>query len=463
MFKRIITLLILLPYINAQIALPTFQAVHKPHNIASSSVVGPVICVGYRHTGAILANGTVKAWGDNSNGELGQGNTTHIGDGSNEMGDNLPAIDLGTGRTATAIAAGYFHTIALLDNGTVKAWGYNSYGALGQGNTTQIGDGSNEMGDNLSAIDLGTGRTATAIAAGRYHTVALLDNGTVKAWGYNNMGQLGQGNTTQIGDGSNEMGDNLPAIDLGTGRTATVIAAGFNHTVALLDNGAVKAWGRNARGQLGQGNTANLGDGSNEMGDNLSAIDLGTGRTATAIAAGRQHTVVLLDNGTVKAWGYNHKGQLGQGNTANLGDGSNEMGDDLPAIDLGTGRTATAIAASGYHTVALLDNGTVKSWGDNSYGQLGQGNTANLGDGSNEMGDNLSAIDLGTGRTATAIATGYFHTIVVLDNRTVKAWGLNNYGQLGQGNTTQIGDNSGEMGDNLSAVDLSSSSDATLE
>ena len=222
MFKRIIPLLIFLSYINAQIALPTFQAVHITQNITSSSVVGPVICIGFYHMGAILANGTVKAWGRNNYGQLGQGNKTTIGDGSGEMGDNLSAIDLGTGRTATAIAAGRYHTVVLLDNGTVKAWGRNHYGYLGQGNTTDIGDGSNEMGDNLSAIDLGTGRTATAIAAGYYVTLALLDNGTVKAWGRNDYGQLGQGNTTDIGDDSGEMGDNLSAIDLSSSSDATL-------------------------------------------------------------------------------------------------------------------------------------------------------------------------------------------------------------------------------------------------
>jgi alpha-tubulin suppressor-like RCC1 family protein len=319
------------------------------------------------------------------------------------------------------------------------------------------------MGDNLAAIDLGTGRTATAVAAGNFHIVALLDNGTVKAWGYNAHGALGQGHTSPIGDGSNEMGDNLPAIDLGTGRTATAVAAGAYHTIVLLDNGTVKAWGYNYYGALGQGHTSYIGDGSGEMGDNLAAIDLGTGRTATAVAAGAYHTIVLLDNGTVKAWGYNYYGALGQGHTSPIGDGSNEMGDNLPAIDLGTGRTATAVAAGAYHTIVLLDNGTVKAWGYNYYGALGQGHTSYIGDGSGEMGDNLSAVDLGTGRTATAIDGGYYTTIVRLDDGTIKVWGYNGQGQLGQGNTSNIGDGPGEMGDNLSAVDLSSSSDATLE
>ena len=201
------------------------QCISHPHTAGSSCstcATGSVIGGGYRHSAAILENGTVKAWGDNNYGQLGQGNTQDIGDGSNEMGDNLSAVDLGTGRTATAIAVSYYHAMVILDNGTVKGWGYNGQGQLGQGNNTRIGDGSNEMGDNLEAIDLGTGRTATAIAGGNFHTVALLDNGTVKAWGYNPQGQLGQGNTNNIGDGSNEMGDNLSPIDLSSSSDATL-------------------------------------------------------------------------------------------------------------------------------------------------------------------------------------------------------------------------------------------------
>ena len=223
MIKRITLILLSFFYIiNAQIALPTFQAVHKPHNITSSSTVGPVIAGRWAQVGAILANGTVKFWGRNSYGQLGQGNTTRMGDHANEMGDNLSPIDLGTGRTATAIASGRYTAMAILDNGTAKAWGWGNMGALGQGNTNNIGDGADEMGDNLSAVDLGTGRTATAIAAGAYFAGALLDNGTVKFWGYNNYGELGQGNRNHIGDNADEMGDNLSPIDLSSSSDATL-------------------------------------------------------------------------------------------------------------------------------------------------------------------------------------------------------------------------------------------------
>ena len=420
----------------------------------SSSLKAIKIAIGAYHTIVISENGTVKCWGNNSVGQLGYEDTSNRGDDPYEMGNFLPIIDLGTGRAAVQIAAGENFAAALLDNGSIKCWGYNHYGQLGYGNLTAYGDNPGEMGDTLPTVDLGTGRTAVQIAAGNAHTVVLLDDGTVKCWGWNNYGQLGYEDTIQRGDNSGEMGDTLPTVDLGTGRTAVQIAAGGYHTVVLLDDGTVKCWGYNGSGQLGYGDTNNRGDNSGEMGDTLPTVDLGTGRTAVQIAAGGYHTVVLLDDGTVKCWGYNSFGQLGYGDGNSRGDNPGEMGDTLPAVDLGTGRTAAQIAAGSEFTAVLLDNGTIKCWGRNDYGQLGYGDGNSRGDNPGEMGDALPAVDLGTGRTAAQIAAGSEFTAVLLDNGTIKCWGRNNYGQLGYGDTENRGDNSDEMGDNLLVVDL---------
>ena len=370
------------------------------------------------------------------------------------MSDNLPTVDLGTGATAVQVTVGGLTTCALLDDGTVKCWGYNMDGQLGQGHQLTRGDGPGEMGDALPVVDLGTGRTATQVAAGlSAHTCALLDNGTVKCWGLNTFGQLGLGNMIDRGDQLGEMGDNLPPVDLGTGRTATQITLGLDHTCALLDNGTVKCWGRNYRGQLGQGHTLNRGDGPGEMGDNLPPVNLGTGRTATQITAGRDHTCALLDDGTVKCWGYNDFGQLGLGNRAYRGDGLGEMGDALPAVNLGTGRTATRISTGADHTCALLDDDSVKCWGKNERGELGLGDTARRGDEPGEMGNSLPAVQLGAGLAAAHVST----SCVLLDNGTVKCWGRNLEGQLGLGDTANRGDGPGEMGDSLPIVVLDAS------
>jgi alpha-tubulin suppressor-like RCC1 family protein len=405
------------------------------------------------HTCVLLNNNALKCWGANNKGQLGLGDTQNRGDAPNEMGDSLPAIDLGANRTVVLTAAGHAHTCALFDDGSVKCWGDNAYGELGLGNTANRGDDPGEMGDHLPAVDLGAGRTAVALAAGFDHTCALLDNGLVKCWGWNYYGQLGQGDTASLGVNPGEMGDNLPAIDLGAGRTAVSIVAGDLHSCAILDNGFVKCWGANAYGRLGQGDQVNRGDDPGEMGDNLPAIDLGAGRTAVKLAAGWGHTCALLDNGAVKCWGFNLFGQLGQGDTAPRGDDPGEMGDNLLAVDLGTNRTAVAIAAGIYHSCARLDDSTVKCWGYNFSGQLGQGDVVDRGDGPGEMGNNLPAIDLGNSKTVW-IAAGTAHTCVLLNSHTAKCWGINFSGQLGQGDVEDRGDNPGEMGKNLPPIDL---------
>jgi alpha-tubulin suppressor-like RCC1 family protein len=324
----------------------------------------------------------------NNRGQLGIDNNTNMGDNSSEMA-LLPVVNLGTGRTATAITAGFAHTCALLDNASVKCWGLNEYGQLGIDNNTNMGDDSGEMAQ-LPVVNLGTGRTATAIAAGNSHSCALLDNASVKCWGYNGVGGLGIDNSTHMGDNSGEMAA-LPSINLGTGRTATAISAGYYQTCALLDNASVKCWGLNGYGQLGIDNSTNMGDNSSEMAQ-LPVVNLGTGRTATAIAAANYHTCALLDNASVKCWGLNQYGQLGIGSTDNMGDDSGEMA-QLTSINLGTGRTATAIAAGNSHSCALLDNASVKCWGYNGVGGLGIDNSTHMGDNSGEM-DLLIGIDL---------------------------------------------------------------------
>jgi len=424
----------------------TDQTTPTASNTVTVSVGVPIttataVTAGVVHTCALLDEGTVKCWGNGVAGQLGYDSTANVGDEPGEMGA-LPPVNLGAGRTATAVTAGYFHTCALLDNATVKCWGNNGGGQLGQDSTDTLGDEAGEMAA-LPPVNLGAGRTATTVTAGAFHTCALLDNATVKCWGNGDYGQLGQDSTDTLGDEAGEMGA-LPPVNLGAGRTATAVTAGYFHTCALLDNATVKCWGYGASGQLGQGSTANLGDEPGEMAA-LPPVNLGAGRTATAVTAGYGHTCALLDNATVKCWGYGDYGQLGQDSTDTLGDEAGEMAAVVP-VDLGAGRTATAITAAGVgaHTCALLDNATVKCWGNGGSGQLGQDSTDNLGDDPGEMAA-LAPVNLGAGRTATATAAGANHTCARLDNATVKCWGNNDYGQLGQDSIDTLGDEAGEM------------------
>ncbi|MFO0665958.1 MAG: hypothetical protein U0174_18550 [Polyangiaceae bacterium] len=418
----------------------------------------PVQVVGnWGSTCVRFVDGNVKCWGRNNRGCLGYGDLNPRGLAAGQMGAALPFVNFGTDRTVKMLGSnmrgeGLF--CAIFDNDKIKCWGGNYVGQLGYGDINDRGDGPNEMGDNLPFVDLGAGRTAKAVTSGEASTCAILDNNTVKCWGSSNAGQLGYGDTNSRGDQPNEMGDNLPIVNLGAGRTAKAIAAGYLTTCAILDNDKVKCWGLNDVGQLGLGDTNNRGDQANEMGDNLPYVDLGTNRTAKAIVGAYRHNCALLDDNTVKCWGDASTGVLGQGNTTNRGNAPNQMGDNMPIVPLGAGRTATALYSTWQGACAILDNKATKCWGLAGQGQLGTGDTNQRGDNPNEMGDNLLAIDLGAGRNAVSLMTGTLAQCAILDNFALKCWGYNNDGQLGYGDQVQRGDNPNEMGANLLPIVL---------
>ncbi|MFN3200732.1 MAG: fibrinogen-like YCDxxxxGGGW domain-containing protein [Bradymonadia bacterium] len=418
--------------------------------LLSAGVAGA--STGYHHC-AISDTGTLKCWGYNGYGNLGTGDDTTIGDGPGEVA-GLAEVNLGTGRTAQQVVHGNHHTCVLLDDASVKCFGRSTYGTIGQGNHNTIGDHPSEMGDGLPTIDLGTGRTAVHLTAGLEFNCAILDDGGVKCWGRNVDGALGRGDDLSIGDHVGEMGDALPYVDLGTGRTAVQMSSGYYHTCALLDDASVKCWGQNGFGQLGTGDTNSRGDSPNEMGDNLLPVDLGTGRTAVQVSVGLYHACAVLDDGKVKCWGHNSYGQLGQGNTTRRGDNAGEMGDALAYAEIGTGRTVVQLVSGNYHNCAILDDASVKCWGFNTPGNLGYEDADHRGDGSNEMGDNLPVVNLGTGRTASMLGAGYHSQCAALDNGEVKCWGNNSYGNLGYGYTSHVGNAAGHMGDNLAVVPL---------
>ena len=356
------------------------------------------VAAGYQHTCAILDNGSVSCWGRGNFGQLGNGGTSQ---------QNSPTLtsSLGTGRTAVAITAGYSHTCAILDNGSVSCWGRGNFGQLGNGGTSQ------QNSPTLTS-SLGTGRTAVAITAGYSHTCVILDNGSVSCWGIGNKGHLGNGGTSQ---------QNSPTLtnSLGTGRTAVAISAGQYHSCAILDSGSVSCWGYGIEGQLGNGGT------SQQNSPTLTS-SLGTGRKAVAISAGDIHTCAILDNGSVSCWGEGSKGRLGNG-------GTSQQNSPTLTNSLGTGRTAVAISGGAKHTCAILDSGSVSCWGYGGIGILGDGGT------SDQNSPTLTS-SLGTGRTAVALENGHAHTCAILDDASMKCWGNDNNQQLGNGATGSTGD-----------------------
>jgi alpha-tubulin suppressor-like RCC1 family protein len=354
------------------------------------------ISSGGDHTCAILDNGSVMCWGYGASGQLGNG-------GTGDFATPTLTSSLGVGRTAVAISSGQAHTCAILDNGNVSCWGEGVGGQLGNGGTLD------KTTPTLTS-SLGPGRTAVEISSGGYHTCAILDNGEVSCWGWNDYGQLGNGGTSQR---------NIPTLtsSLGVGRTAVAISSGQAHTCAILDNEEVMCWGYGAYGQLGNGGTSQR---------NIPTLtsSLGVGRTAVAISSARgDHTCAILDNGSVSCWGYGSIGRLGNG-------GTSQQNSPTLTSSLGVGRTAVAISSGGDHTCTILDNEEVSCWGRGSYGQLGNGGTG-------DFATPTLTSSLGTGQHAAALSSGELHTCAILDNGSVSCWGQGGSGRLGNGGTSQ--------------------------
>ena len=308
------------------------------------------------------------------------------------------AVDLGV--APLDVVAGRAHTCVRLDGGAVLCWGKNTDGRLGTLSTVSaLGGSPNDLNGFTPHVDLGANRSATALVAGGDFTCALLDDATVKCWGDGSLGQLGQGNTLDYGatgPGGGAMGDVLRPVALGANRTVLALTAATAHACALLDNRDIKCWGVNAYGALGSGKTSNAGADPASMGDALAAVQLGAGVTPAAVSAGTQHTCARASDGRVKCWGRGEFGALGTGLTVNRGDAATGMGDAMPIVALGTGRTAKQVLGGDNYTCALLDNAKVKCWGydEAGAGQLGLGLVRPVGVTPSERGDMLPYVDI---------------------------------------------------------------------
>lgn len=260
---------------------------------------------GYFHTCALLeTDGAVRCWGAGAEGQLGYGNILSIGD--DETPASAGSVDVGG--PAIQLATGLIHSCALLEGGAVRCWGTSSDGQLGLGSFAIIGN--DELPSSVPTVALGG--PVQQIAAGAFHTCALMVSGEVRCWGRNAQGQLGLGNTNYIGE--DELPDSVGPVDVGG--TVTQIVTGFGHTCALLDTGDVRCWGFAAFGNLGYGNVQNIGD--DELPSSVPPVDVGG--TVTQLSAGSDHTCALLDTGAVRCWGLGGQGRLGYGATDNIGD-----------------------------------------------------------------------------------------------------------------------------------------------
>jgi cysteine-rich repeat protein len=410
------------------------------------------IVPGGTHTCARFADGSVACWGNNSEGQLGIGNDDNRGDDPNELGAELIRADFGPSERALAVSTGRDVTCVKLSAGRVKCWGANGYGQLGRGDIFPRGADPVDLGRELPELDLGTGAVVEQVECGGFHCCALLEGGLVKCWGYNNEGELGIGASGNRGDEPGELGDALPDVNLGMSHFASALTLGNYHACVLLDDSSVRCWGYGRDGQLGNGMNRSIGLNASDMGDALVPVDLGDGARAVQIDAGGIHTCARLENGAVKCWGANYYGQLGIGDSNARGFEPGQMGDDLPAVNLGESRRAVHVSAGNFFTCALLDDASVKCWGMGSGGELGQGDESDIGMFPDDMGDALSPVALG-GKVL-SLRNGSSHACALLETGRVKCWGWNDAGVLGLGDSSPRGDAPNEMGDLLPPVPL---------
>jgi alpha-tubulin suppressor-like RCC1 family protein len=277
---------------------------------------------------ALRNNGTLWAWGDNSEGQLGFGNTTF---------NPWEPVQVGTQSDWSRIAAGKAHSLAIKTNKTMYSWGYNSYG--------QLGLGLNDNDDRNTPTSIGTSSDWSAIAAGYEYSLAIKTNLTLWAWGFNDKGQLG----------GYDISSKYTPAKIGSLSDWSSIAAGNKHTIGLKTNSTLWTWGYNLYGQLGLGDFA----------DKHTLTQVGTQSDWLLAMGGNYHTIAIKTDKTLWIWGYNNKSQLGLDDTVNRN------------IPTQVGIETDWIKASGgyYHTIALKTDGTIWSWGNNSSGQLGLGDT----------------------------------------------------------------------------------------
>jgi len=361
--------------------------------------------------------------------------------------DSSPVGALGA---VDRIAAGDSHTCAISDDGNVWCWGDNGFGQLGNSGFPGL-----DSPVPVRTSGFGAGRTATQVVAGSNHTCVLANDGSVWCWGEGGWGQLGSGSTTQL--------DPIQ-VSLGIGVTASRIFAGGSTTCALTSDTHLTCWGRNNKGQIGNGTTQASGGvtptavtgipasftvADVEVGDlHVCAVatgggavhcwgsdmkgQLGTvsdasldksaptqtdsvGGTARNVSAGTQFTCVTLADHTASCWGNNANGQLGRGSTTPLTTGAPASTSVVGSID--------KVVTGTSHACALMTAGTVQCWGSSATGQVGNGTT-----GANVL---APAAVSGLAGTVLDLAVGANHACAVIATGAVQCWGLNSAGQLG--------------------------------
>ena len=365
------------------------------------------VSAGGGHSCALRQNGTISCWGTNY-GQLGDGT-------GGEEDDSIPVEVVGIG-DAVAISAGGNHSCALHQTGAISCWGINSTGYLDDSTEIVLVTDFSSVPVKIVGIS-----DATAIAIGKgylsnRHSCALHQTGNISCWGDNEYGQLGDG-TVGKADDYNPVPvvvDSVPVVVVGIS-DAIAVSAGGDHSCALHQNNTITCWGDNEHGQLGDGTGGTENDYS-PLPVSVAGID-----DAIAISAGSSHSCALRQNSTISCWGDNNDGELGDGTGGTENDYS-----PLPVSVVGID-DAIAISAGSSHSCALHQTGNISCWGNNLFGNLGNGAGGNRGDKSS-VPVKVEGID-----DAIAVSASRIHSCALHQSGNISCWGYNLDGQLGDG------------------------------
>jgi alpha-tubulin suppressor-like RCC1 family protein len=340
----------------------------------------------YGTTCAVQSSGNAYCWGQNGNGQLGNGNNTQ----------QLTAV-YANDNFVQGVSVGHQHSCFLKDKGTVQCTGNDSDGRLGNGANV-------DASTPVAVVNLFSKEGSTQVT-GQYNSgCSRMSNGHVYCWGQNNSGQLGNGTTM-----STDVGYPLTAVSVGGSALFDILNVSmmYDHACAVRSNGNVVCWGYDANGELGDGGTAS----ENQAVATLAVTD------AVQVTTGVNHSCALIVDGTVKCWGYNGYGQLGNGTTTSSG-----------AVVVSGIANAIAIAGQYYSTCALLVDGTAKCWGNNADGQLGNGMTT---------ASSVPVVVTGL-VNAMELGAGWFHAIALTSGGFIRSWGYGYYGEMGNSTTTTV-------------------------